>query len=385
MASGFVTAVGRSIVDGLGRELLLRGIGLGNWLLPEGYMFGFHRANSPRMIDEVVSQLVGEEEARSFWSTFRAGYVSRADIEFLAGTGMNHVRVPFHYRLFVTDTEQRRLEGPGYRILDDLIDWCRDCGLLVILDLHGAPGGQTGDNIDDSWGYPFLFDDERSQQLTIDLWVELARRYADEPVVAGYELLNEPIATHFDRDHFNPRLDALYLRLVRAIRRVDPNHMIILGGSRWNTDFSLFGAPPDGNLAYAFHRYWQPVAPSLIAEYLEFGRRWNVPLYMSESGENEDEWVKTFRVLLESEGVGWAFWPYKKVDSSRGPVRIPAPDGWDAVVAFADHPRSTYEEIRAAHPGVAASREVLHRYLDVLSLGRCEVQNSYLESLGLQT
>lgn len=381
--NGYVHAKGRSIVDQQGNELLLRGIGLGNWLLPEGYMFGFRRANSPRMIDEAVCQLVGEEAARDFWTQFRQRYVTRDDIELLAGCGCNHVRIPFSHRLFVTDTWPRRLEGPGYELIDRTIGWCRDLGISAILDLHGAPGGQTGDNIDDSWGYPFLLIDERSRELTIELWTELARRYANEPVVAGYELLNEPIATHFDRARLNPLLNDLYQGLVRAIRDVDPNHLIILGGSAWNTDFSLFEEPPDDNLAYAFHRYWAPVTPSLIEDYVAFRDRWNVPLYMSESGENDDDWVESFRALLESESIGWAFWPYKKVNSTRGPVSIPAPPGWDAIVAFAEHPRATFEQIREAHPGLERAASILEAYLGNLPLETCSVQNGFLKALGL--
>lgn len=159
----------------------------------------------------------------------------------------------------------------------------------------------------------------------------------------------------------------------------------VLGGSRWNTDFSLFGEPTDDNLAYAFHRYWQEVNPGLISEYLGFSERWNVPLYMSESGENDDEWIAAFRVLLERHGIGWAFWPYKKIDSSRGIASIVRPPGWDEVIAFAESPRSTYEEIRNEHPGVLSSRAVLEQYLRNLALDRCTIQNGYLKSLGLSS
>ena len=85
--------------------------------------------------------------------------------------------------------------GDGWRHVDDTIAWARKYGLWVVLDLHAAPGGQTGTNIDDSWGYPWLFESEKAQVDTVALWKRIAARYRDEPSVLGYDLLNEPIPT----------------------------------------------------------------------------------------------------------------------------------------------------------------------------------------------
>ena len=81
----FVTVKGKQIIAPDGEPLLLKGIGIGNWLLPEGYMFGLKRANSPRTIDEVICQLVGEERAREFWWAYRDRYVTQADIALSQG------------------------------------------------------------------------------------------------------------------------------------------------------------------------------------------------------------------------------------------------------------------------------------------------------------
>ena len=64
--------------------------------------------------------------------------------------------------------------------------------------MHDAPGGQTGDNIDDSYGYPWLFSSKESQQLFCEIWKKIAARYKNEPVILGYDLLNEPIAPYFN-------------------------------------------------------------------------------------------------------------------------------------------------------------------------------------------
>src|SRR5256886_13336805 len=110
----FATARGKQIVSPDGKPLLLKGINLGNWLLPEGYMFKFKTTNSPRLIQAAISELIGEDEARQFWKVYRDNYIMREDIRFIKQSGFNSVRVPFSYRLFVSDAMIPSLEGPGY-------------------------------------------------------------------------------------------------------------------------------------------------------------------------------------------------------------------------------------------------------------------------------
>src|ERR1700730_18596090 len=111
--SRFVTTRGKVIVLADGKPLLLKGINLGNWLLPEGYMFKFKTTNSPRLIQAAISELVGEDEARKFWKTYRDNYITREDISFIKRSAFNSVRVPFSYRLFVSDGSGPILAGPA--------------------------------------------------------------------------------------------------------------------------------------------------------------------------------------------------------------------------------------------------------------------------------
>ena len=136
--SRFITTRGKDLVSADGKPLLLKGINLGNWLLPEGYMFKFKTANSPRLIQTVINELVGEDEGRRFWKTYHENYITREDIRFIKQSGFNSVRVPFSYRLFVSEAEPRKLEGEGYRLLDDVVAWCKKEGLYVILDMHAG-------------------------------------------------------------------------------------------------------------------------------------------------------------------------------------------------------------------------------------------------------
>lgn len=381
--SRFVTTRGPDVVSIDGKPLLLKGINLGNWLLPEGYMFKFKTANSPRLIYTVINELVGEDEGRRFWKTYQANYITQDDIRFIKQSGFNSVRVPFSYRLFVSEAEPQKLEGAGYRLLDNVVAWCRKEGLYVILDMHAAPGGQTGDNIDDSWGYPFLFESAESQDLTVSIWRKIAARYRDEPTVIGYDLLNEPIAHYFEAAGLNPKLEPLYRKVVAGIRQVDRNHLIFLGGARWNTNFKVFGPPFDDKLVYTFHKYWMEVNRDAIQEYLDFRNKYKVPVWMGESGENTDEWISSFRTLLEADNIGWCFWPYKKLDATSCIASINPPENWDAIVSYANGPRTTFEEVRKARPPKEKAQKALSDYLERIKFSNCRINLGYLKALGL--
>lgn len=381
--SRFVTTRGKDLISTDGKTLLLRGINIGNWLLPEGYMFKFKTTNSPRRIETVINELVGEDEARRFWKAYHQNYITQEDIRFIKRSGFNSVRVPFSYRLFVSGVVPARLEGEGYRLLDKVVGWCKQENLYVILDMHAAPGGQTGDNIDDSWGYPFLYENAESQNLLINIWRKLAARYRNEPAVIGYDLLNEPIAHYFDAAKLNPKLEPLYRRVVAGIRQVDHNHVIFLGGAQWDTNFKVFGPPFDAKLVYTFHKYWMDVNQGAIQEYLDFRDKYNVPIWMGESGENTDEWISSFRTLLETNNIGWCFWPYKKLDATSCPVSIGLPSDWSAIVDYAEGPRLTFEDVRKHRPPKEKAQKALNDYLERIKFANCRVNRGYLKALAL--
>ena len=175
---GFVRVEGTNLVKPDGTRLYIQGTNLGNWLNPEGYMFGFTKANSAWMINQVLCQLVGTDATADFWAEFKDNYITRSDIDFIASTGANTIRLPFNYKLF-TDEDYMGLTArqDGFARVDSVVSWCKANGLYLILDMHDCPNGQTGDNIDDGYGYPWLFYSERSQQLMCDIWQKIARRY----------------------------------------------------------------------------------------------------------------------------------------------------------------------------------------------------------------
>jgi len=382
--NNFFSTRGQEILDINGSPVQLKGTNLGNWLVPEGYMFKFGAVSSPRLINQAITELIGPDAACDFWKKFRDNYITREDIHFIKNLGFNSIRVPFNFRLFASEEYPEITIPVGFEMLDRVIKWCKEEQLYVILDMHCAPGGQTGDNIDDSWGYPYLFENEESQVLAIKIWKSIAERYANENIIIGYDLLNEPIAHYFDTAKLNPLLEPFYKRLVTEIRTVDKNHIMFLGGAQWDGNFDVFGKPFDSKLVYTFHKYWSEPTKNVIQPYLDFSSKYNVPLYMGESGENTDEWITAFREMLDSNKVSWHFWPYKKLDATAGIVSIKRTDEYDAVIKFVTGDRSNYEKIRQNKPDALTIKKALDDFLENCRLKNCIINKGYIKALGVE-
>jgi endoglucanase len=335
----FLRTQGHDTVNEKGEKVLLRGVGLGNWMLPEGYMWKFgEQGDRPRRIEKLVSDLIGPDNAARFWSEFRQNYITEADIRRIAELGFNSVRPALNARLFLTETEPPQPVAEGFQLLDNLVKWCKAAGLYVIIDMHGAPGGQTGQNIDDSAeDQPGLFMQTKYQDQLVDLWVAIARRYANEPAVAGYDLLNEPLPERTGAAaKYKHLVEPLYHRLTRAIRAVDTRHMIILEGVDWANDWSIFTKPFDTNLVYQFHYYcWDtPSSVKSIKRYLDYRERLHAPVWVGETGERDNAIYWATTEYFEANNIGWSFWPWKKMDTSNTPYSINRPADWEAVAAY---------------------------------------------------
>lgn len=381
----FVRIDGQNLIKPDGEKLFIVGTNLGNWLNPEGYMFGFQKTNSGHFIDEMMRQLVGPDFTDKFWKLFKDNYITRKDVEFIASTGANTIRLPFHYRLF-TDEDYMGLKASqdGFERIDSVVSWCRDNNLYLILDMHDAPGGQTGDNIDDSYGYPWLFESEESQALFCDIWKKIALHYKNETVILGYELINEPIAPYFENmDSLNTLLEPLHKRAVKAIREVDANHIVLIGGPQWNGNFKPFkDSTYDDKIMYTCHRYGGDASKEAIGNFIQFRDSVNLPMYMGEIGHNTDEWQAQFCQAMRESNIGYTFWPYKKIDNSCF-MGISRPENWDKIVEFAEASRETYSDIRKARPSQEVARKALLDFIENSKCENCTPQKGYIESLGL--
>jgi aryl-phospho-beta-D-glucosidase BglC (GH1 family) len=334
----FLRTRGQDVINEKGEKVLLRGVGLGNWMLPEGYMWKFgNQADRPRRIEKLVSDLIGAENAKRFWTEFRQNYVTEADVRRIAELGYNSVRPALNSRLFMKESGEPDLNSEGFQLLNNLVRLCKVNRLYVIIDMHGAPGGQTGTNIDDSDDEPRLWMEAKYEQQLVNLWTAIVRRYKDEATVAGYDLLNEPLPARTGAAaKYKGQLEPLYKKLTKAIREVDTMHMIILEGMDWANDWSVFTGPFDKNLVYQFHYYcWDnPAELKSIRRYLDYQKRFNVPVWVGETGERDNTIYWATTEYFEANNIGWSFWPWKKMDSENGPISVKRPSDWDAVVGY---------------------------------------------------
>ena len=362
-------ADGPKIVDPAGREVRLRGVNVGGWLLQESYILNTDTLGSQGRIKRALLRTLPEADVEKFYADYRASYVTQADINFIADQGFNCVRVPFHYDLLLTPAQRHARyqalatgdvpayvqalagyydrnelftapeQAPGFAILDQVIAWCAARKMYVVLDLHAAPGGQgTDPNINDNLVPLDLWKRHDAkgrliyQDITVRLWEKLAARYKTNPAVAMYDLLNEPhnvdAAHGLSADH--TELNALFSRLIDAVRAQGDPHLLLLEGNGYGNDYTNL-TPADlkvkdkTNLVYNAHHYWNTNDPtaadaknlnqlSLIGGMVRFRAARHVPVWVGETGENSNEWIAAAYRAFDAQGIGWCHWTLKRVD-----------------------------------------------------------------------
>lgn len=375
---------GEYVLTEAGDTFYIQGVNLGNWLNPEGYMFLMpdRECNSPRLLNDMFAQMVGPDETAAFWHEFKNRYITEADIRFIASTGANTIRLPFHYALLTDNDFLGCTTREGFARLDSAVAWCQCYGLYVVLDMHDCPGGQTGDNIDDSYGYPFLFLSEKAQAQFCSIWREIAGHYESCNVILGYEMMNEPIATYFtdDLDTLNSLLEPLYVRCIDSIRSVDKRHIILPGGAQWNGTFTVFhGLMQDSNLLYACHRYGHPADESGIRDFIHFRDSLHIAMCMTETGHRPHEWLHNEAATLRRNNIGLLWWPYKKLGGGCW-MHAGVPDGWELVQQFAVSDRHTFAAIREHRPNINDARHAMDAYLDSIQFECCHPDTAYINA-----
>ncbi len=398
---GFLHADGTRIVDGQGREVLLRGMGLGGWMLQEGYMLGIKGEGTQHSIRARILDLVGKEDTERFYALWRQNHMTRADVDRLAASGFNSIRLPMHYNLFTLPIEEEPVEGrdtwltAGFEMTDNLLAWCRANRMYLILDLHAAPGGQGKDaNISDyDESKPSLWESDENRRkrnlVIIGAFLlertaavagrKLAERYANDPWIGGYDILNEPNWTFEGKDK-NGREDVsnqpiwdLYKAITRAIREVDSKHIIIVEGNGWGNNYSGFPGPWDPNLVMSFHKYWNPNTEEAISRFLILREKYRVPIWLGESGENTNEWFRECVALVEKHGIGWAWWPYKKLSNPHCIQTVTPPDDFKRIV--------DYWNGAGERPSAEAARRGLFELVENLNIDKCRFNADVVQAL----
>ena len=336
-SQGYLHRNGQKIEDGNGNNIVLRGLGLGGWMVQEGYMLKTDAAAGPQhIIKQKITDLIGAESTEEFYKAYKANGITKRDIDSLAAWGFNSVRLPMHYNLYTLPIQKEKNSGQntwleeGFNMTDDLLSWCEANKIYLILDLHAAPGGQGKDaNISDyDATKPSLWERVDNQDKMVALWKKLALRYKDNPWIGGYDIINEPNWNFTGNDQngcdemSNAPLRALQVRVTNAIREVDKNHLIFIEGNCWGNNYNGIFPLWDENMALSFHKYWNPNDVASIQKFLDYRTQYNVPIWLGESGENSNVWFKEAISLMESNNTGWAFWPMKKIDNLAGVTSV---------------------------------------------------------------
>ena len=363
-AQGFLKAQGKLIVNEKGEKVILRGMGLGGWMLQEGYMLKLGPVGPQYRIRRRIEELVGKEKTDAFYAGWLANQTRKIDIDSMAAWGFNSVRLPMHYRLYTLSAEEEPVKDgntwlkEGFALTDSLLSWCKANHMYLILDLHAAPGGQGHDyNISDRDSTkPSLWDSEANRQKMIALWRRLAERYANEPAIGGYDIINEPnwgFENPQDRNGLketkNVPLRQLMMDITAAIRSVDKKHIIIIEGNGWGNNYRGVLPPWDDNMVLSFHKYWNPNTEDAIRGPLQLREQYNIPLWLGESGENNNTWYKECIHLVESHDIGWSWWPLKKIGTNN-PLEVKMTPEYQRLVDYltGKGPKPTAQESEAA-------------------------------------
>jgi len=371
LADGYLRAKDKRIVDETGRPVILRGMGLGGWMLQEGYMLrlGDLGRGQEHVIRAETAKLVGPQREAAIHQAWLDNHTTKADIDAMAAMGFNSVRLPMHYGLLTLAADQEPVPGQdtwkedGFKRIDDLLAWTKANGMYLILDLHAAPGGQGNDLpiADRDPAKPSLWQSPENRRKVVALWRKLAARYKDEPAIGAYDLLNEPNwdfdgqygpgggGDHGCKDEKQTALWDYYKELTAAVREIDKRHMIILEGNCWGNNYKGLPAVWDDNMALSFHKYWNVNDEASIATVLKLREDTGLPLWLGESGENSNAWFRDAIALVEKHEIGWAFWPLKKIGFNQ-PLEVTPNPGYAKLVDYwtKKGPQPTADEAYAA-------------------------------------
>lgn len=278
---------------------------------------------------------------------------TRTDFEHIKSLGCDVVRLPINLHFMTNGTPNYTLDPLFLNFLDEVISWAEELDLHLIIDNH------TFDSATDT--------DPNVGQILLKVWAQMAEHYKNTSNKIYFEVLNEP---HGITDAL---WNSIQLEVVRAIRKIDTKHTLIVGPASWNSYNNLKNMPvyADDNLIYTFHFYdpfifthqgasWSgmndlggipfpykkekmPEFPESMKSHWSYGayndysnkgtidevhrlidiaiafqKQRNVPIYCGEFGvydensPNDDRtfWYKVVSEYFKTNNIAWTIWDY---------------------------------------------------------------------------
>ncbi|MGM9637741.1 MAG: glycoside hydrolase family 5 protein [Eubacteriales bacterium] len=310
------------LTDANGKTVVLHGVNLGGWLIQESWMCPVDGSECNLDSWTLLESRFGAEKAAALFESYAENYICEDDIKKIAALGCNCVRLPFWYRNFMNEDGSFLSENPdeilGFQVIDRLLSWCETYGIYVILDLHGAPGGQSTNHCCGSIGRCGLYTDEDAKAATVRLWTAIAERYKDSSAVAAYDLLNEPMNNDGNEAPSAGSAEAIRLTneiydlLYKAIRQVDPVHVISVEGI-WST--ACLPNPADygwENMLYQLHLYdtSKDMIDYRVAELKAVQEKYGVAIYVGEFNNGDENQKYAYEAYCEA-GISRTMWTYK--------------------------------------------------------------------------
>ena len=340
-----------------GTPIELKGVNLGNWLLPEFWMMGYPDnapINDQCTLETVLDRRFGFAERERLIKLFRDHWITARDWDLMPRFGLNLVRLPFLWSVIEDEKNPRHLRPDAWRYLDDAIAQAKARGMYVILDLHGAVGAQGTEHHSGCTGQNLYWSTPQYQERTDWLWRQIATRYKDNPVVAGYGLLNEPWGSTA------AQLAQVTRQLYASIREIDPAHIIILPdhpqglgaygkpaaqGMR-NVVFETHPYPGHfgwGKPGLEVHRNWLQCLPdgAGLCEWKARMAALDTPLFMGEfqpwadlDAELGGQLTRVSFDAYAQQGWASAVWSFKMVTQQGGALK----SAWGLVMNAEGHP-----------------------------------------------
>lgn len=315
----FLHCEGRNIVNKDGEKVLLRGTNLGGWLLTEAWMSPIRGFSAQWDIDTTLENRFGKKEAERLLNLYQDNFITESDLDFLKNMGFNCLRVPFWYRNLQTDdngTFKRNPDGSvNFGKLDWVVEECSKRNMYVILDMHGVPGFQSIAHHSCRENHCELYgkteSGERFRKLAAQLWSAIAEHFKNNPAVAGYDLMNEPMCDWKGRQKKNGEYHAVYDILYSAVRKADSRHIVFLEGI-----WTPFDMPRPGkrwkNCVYEYHLYLPSDLTFALFPYAEKLRGFNNPVYIGEFSpcRGTASWEKVLGVF-KKHSYNYTTWTYK--------------------------------------------------------------------------
>ena len=342
----FLKADGKQLKNSNGDTVYLRGVNAGGYMLQEIWLCATkgvtddNKSGNIRCQQDILNTLTerfGKEKTRTLIDAYEKNYWTYKDFENCAKLGINCIRLPIWYRNLVD--ENGNWYDNAFERMDWFIEQAGRYGIYVIIDMHGTYGSQNGSHNSGKYGGAtnqqkkdnsklfFGSDASTNQAKYLDMWSKIAEHYKDNPIVAGYDLLNEPMADYMNatdvdgskQDRLNILWD-VYDKAYKRIRTVDKEHVVIMEAV-WEPD--TLPNPSDKNwenVMYEYHQYLYSDYDNKEKQIQAMQEKinkinaagYNVPSYIGEFNymSNNDTWGDGIK-LLNDNNLSWTTWNYK--------------------------------------------------------------------------